>query len=201
MIITPNPFTDPVVSSEINGIGYKLHSVLSKYKGLDVPSKLQLAQIRKDIKWIFKNGLYSIGSHSLDQGCKEVGISLSPELKIALVNSCNSRSDFIATSITNTTAIAFGLMHAALSKKNAIGKKRSKSDASYEGSRIFFEQRTRAWRLKSGVLKAWYTASDPCNLCIDNEDDGRIPIDQPFASGDLFAPAHLNCECLVSLIL
>jgi hypothetical protein len=42
----------------------------------------------------------------------------------------------------------------------------------------------------------WVTAGDnPDDTCQENEDDGEIPIDQEFSSGDLSEPAHPNCEC------
>lgn len=42
----------------------------------------------------------------------------------------------------------------------------------------------------------WVTAGpDPCEICLGNEDDGEVPIDQAFSSGDLNEPAHPNDEC------
>ena len=43
---------------------------------------------------------------------------------------------------------------------------------------------------------SWVAAgSNPDEECQANEDDGEIPIDQEFSSGDLNEPAHPNCEC------
>lgn len=43
---------------------------------------------------------------------------------------------------------------------------------------------------------SWIGAGNPDDeLCQGNVDDGEIPIDQPFSSGDLSEPAHPNCEC------
>lgn len=43
---------------------------------------------------------------------------------------------------------------------------------------------------------SWVTAgSNPCEICIANEDDGEIPINQAFSSGDMSEPAHPNDEC------
>jgi len=41
----------------------------------------------------------------------------------------------------------------------------------------------------------WVVAGPGCDYCDPNEDDGEIPIDEPFSSGDLSEPAHPNCEC------
>jgi hypothetical protein len=46
---------------------------------------------------------------------------------------------------------------------------------------------------------AWETESgDPCQICLDNEDEDYIDIDEDFSSGDSAPPAHPNCECLVN---
>lgn len=45
--------------------------------------------------------------------------------------------------------------------------------------------------------KSWETESgDPCPVCIDNEAEGWIPIDQDHASGDSEPTAHPRCECV-----
>jgi hypothetical protein len=40
-------------------------------------------------------------------------------------------------------------------------------------------------------------APDPCDICIENEDAGAIPIDELFPSGDMRTPFHPNCRCAV----
>ena len=54
-----------------------------------------------------------------------------------------------------------------------------------------------ATMVENGVkTKSWVTAgSKPCEICIGNESDGEIPLDQPFSSGDMNEPAHPNDEC------
>lgn len=42
----------------------------------------------------------------------------------------------------------------------------------------------------------WVAAgSDACEICQGNVDDGEIPFDQAFSSGDSCEPGHPNCEC------
>jgi hypothetical protein len=44
--------------------------------------------------------------------------------------------------------------------------------------------------------KSWIVESDnPCIVCIENEAEGWIPIDQNFPSGDSFPTAHPLCAC------
>jgi hypothetical protein len=51
--------------------------------------------------------------------------------------------------------------------------------------------------VQNGVqTKYWVTAgSHPCEICQANEDEGSIPVDQAFSSGDMYEPAHPNDEC------
>jgi Phage Mu protein F like protein len=44
--------------------------------------------------------------------------------------------------------------------------------------------------------KAWIVSEEhTCEVCIGNEDQGKIPIDSTFSSGDDCPPAHPNCRC------
>lgn len=46
--------------------------------------------------------------------------------------------------------------------------------------------------------KQWISYSDCCDVCTDNEDDGPIPVDENFSSGDDAPPAHPNCRCTIA---
>lgn len=43
--------------------------------------------------------------------------------------------------------------------------------------------------------KSWIRSGDACEICLANMKQGRIPINLPFQSGVLFAPAHTRCRC------
>src|ERR1039458_8947354 len=45
---------------------------------------------------------------------------------------------------------------------------------------------------KYWVLGSEHGEEDECD---DNLDDGTIPLDEDFSSGDEYEPAHVNCEC------
>jgi hypothetical protein len=51
---------------------------------------------------------------------------------------------------------------------------------------------------ESGVVegKGW-SGEDPCDECQGNEEDGIIPLDDDFSSGDDGPPAHPKCKCAV----
>lgn len=46
--------------------------------------------------------------------------------------------------------------------------------------------------------KAWDPDGEACDLCLGNVDDGWIPIDDTFSSGDDAPTAHPNCDCSIS---
>ena len=46
------------------------------------------------------------------------------------------------------------------------------------------------------VEKTWMAGGrDPCDICLDNEAAGPIPLEEEFPSGDLHPAAHPQCEC------
>ncbi len=51
------------------------------------------------------------------------------------------------------------------------------------------------------VQKEWLPDAEPCEICQGNADQGPIPLDESFESGDDTTPAHPNCMCtLISFI-
>jgi len=69
--------------------------------------------------------------------------------------------------------------------------------ANNEGHMIAFRE--------SGVvqMKEWSTAEDGdvCDICTENEEQGPIPLDDVFLSGDDAAPAHPNCRCVIVAVI
>lgn len=58
------------------------------------------------------------------------------------------------------------------------------------------------WR-ESGVVrgKGWVPDAEACEICLDNEADGEIGLDEAFSSGDTEPGAHPNCECTLEAYL
>jgi hypothetical protein len=58
------------------------------------------------------------------------------------------------------------------------------------------------WKEAQGMglvlTKAWDAEDEACPICEANEDQGDIPLDEPFSSGDDTEPAHPACRCSVS---
>lgn len=55
----------------------------------------------------------------------------------------------------------------------------------------------KAFMVENGVKKKRWIPAGPstCDVCEGNADDGDIPVDDPFSSGDDRPAAHPNCEC------
>ncbi len=70
--------------------------------------------------------------------------------------------------------------------------------AEYEMSQAFY-QGVDAASAGSSLLKEWITADNPCDICIDNEDEGPIPVDEQFESGSDWPPEHVSCQCVIQL--
>jgi hypothetical protein len=61
--------------------------------------------------------------------------------------------------------------------------------------------RTLGWEFSDRqVSKIWVAEEDACEICLDNADEGPIPVDEDFPSGDYTAPAHLFCRCGVQYV-
>jgi hypothetical protein len=67
--------------------------------------------------------------------------------------------------------------------------------ATSEARRVEAENRGAKW-------KRWVTSQDDrvSDICMGNEADGVIPIEQPFSSGAQQTPGHPNCRCSVSYV-
>lgn len=78
----------------------------------------------------------------------------------------------------------------------AISEARSMAIARTETARAMGEGNYNAMTQNGVQRKKWVLAgSKPCEICQPNADDGYINIDEAFSSGDMYEPAHPNCEC------
>jgi hypothetical protein len=103
----------------------------------------------------------------------------------------NIGNEEIATNIENATA--FSAERAALVAHTEIAFVNSMASLmSYKGARD---------DLGLNIKKEWLLGENPCDICIANNDQGAIDLDDEFQSGDDAPPAHPNCECAVSPVM
>jgi SPP1 gp7 family putative phage head morphogenesis protein len=89
-----------------------------------------------------------------------------------------------------------------LQENYAFSDQRAETIARTEIAKADMQGSMIAYR-ESGVVegKEWVLSEDPCPICEENADDGVIPLDQDFSSGDDAAPAHTECTCTVSPVV
>jgi hypothetical protein len=81
----------------------------------------------------------------------------------------------------------------------ALSSARADRAARFEATKSYYEGVQKIlWGY--GVQKSWLTTSEaPCEECVEQEDEGPIPLEEPFPCG-LYAPLlHLYCECQLAL--
>lgn len=103
----------------------------------------------------------------------------------------NIGTDAIAEAIMDSTG--FSEERADLIAHTEIA--RANSMAAVEGYRGARDD------LGVNVKKEWLVSDEPCPICVDNEADGAIDLDDDFSSGDGEPPAHPNCECAISPVV
>lgn len=120
---------------------------------------------------------------------------------VELRRAATRRSVLAAKYIAKTTKKALDIE--AMSKEAAGSKKRSDGITEYEMPKMFFMGMRKGWGRITGnrmPTKTWFVNSDnPCELCQENEDEGPIPIDDAFPSGDYEPGIHINCDCVLGL--
>ena len=79
-----------------------------------------------------------------------------------------------------------------------IGAARARTIAATEMNAAFSEAALLKLDRLGIEYKRWICSPDACEeICQDNADDGPIPVDEDFSSGDDRPPAHPNCRCAV----
>jgi hypothetical protein len=151
---------------------YKRWGYIAKYDGVEF--KLTNEQY---IKYLKDRAAYLLNQSSLDSTTIDDIISTisdarlqgmtNGEVAIILKDSYDEVSQSRADMITRTeSANSLGQANYATGKENGA--------------------ETHSW-IAAG--------SHVCEICLGNVDDGEIPFNQEFSSGDLCEPSHPNCEC------
>lgn len=81
-----------------------------------------------------------------------------------------------------------------------LARARALTIAVTEYARVASGATREAYRAAGVTGKQWNTVDDDlvCAICAANEEQGPIPIDEEFESGDQNAPAHPKCRCNLS---
>lgn len=93
-----------------------------------------------------------------------------------------------------------GKLKQALTESRWYSPKRSERIARTEVSMVDSKASHRVATATGANTKHWEVSEDPnvCEICQANADQGEIPVDEPFQSGDDISPAHPGgCRCVV----
>lgn len=83
---------------------------------------------------------------------------------------------------------------------HVLSEARATAASRYEATRAYYDGVQQSFAGTPGFGKEWITTGDdPCEECLDNEDEGVIPMEEMFQSGDFAPLAHLNCACILGI--
>lgn len=107
--------------------------------------------------------------------------------------------DMLRQSITESFQEGLGVkgLKSSIENSYAFSSERAEMIARTETLAAFNASALAGYRA-SGVnmKKKWLTAPDACDeICIPNEEQGAIPLDELFVSGDDHPPGHPRCRC------
>jgi len=81
----------------------------------------------------------------------------------------------------------------------ALSAARADRAARFEASKAYYSGMHQVLNGQD-MMKSWWTTSDaPCEECLENEDEGPIPMEETFPSGDDAPLLHLSCQCVLSI--
>lgn len=155
-------------------------SAKQQYKrwGYLVKSKVEFTLTNTEYINALKNrAAYLLNQSSLDQTTVDEIINIIADSKLGGMT--NDEVRMVLKDTFDEVSDYRGEMIARTESANAIG------DANH-ATAIQNGAQTHSWVLAGGGTD---------DLCVGNVDDGEIPVNQAFSSGDLSEPAHPNCEC------
>jgi len=154
----------------------------------------------KNIQDALQDSIVYFAISAYNSGCADVNVRPIMSSLIKLRLDSEKRAKFVASHMQAWTLMNLSLQAAESKKekkKRLLGKERAKTVADNEMRVAFYSGKLKGWSQNKQAKKAWHVSSehDQDDSCDDDEEDGPIPIDEPFTSGDMNPPAHINCNC------
>lgn len=107
----------------------------------------------------------------------------------------------IRQSIATSMGLGENSDQAAARVQSIVGDyNRAQTIAATESVNAYSQGMLTAANQGGATEKEWYTAGAKDSLCLDNESQGPISINDEFDSGDDGPPAHPNCNCGMRMI-
>lgn len=203
-----DPRKDAVMAPAMRRFAGRVQGALSAYEK-ERPLKKHTDSLASKLEGILTEGLFVAAERGYDLATKAINLHRSPSEISSLKQSAKRRAVLAAKLIAKTSKKAMEgsaiELNAAITKKNVASKDRAAGIAEFEMPRMMFIGMRKGWSRVTGTRMPrhrWFPTSDNvCELCQENEDEGSIPIDEPFPSGDYESPIHIGCECIVAFYI
>jgi hypothetical protein len=200
MELKVNPKKDALIGPAMKRFSGQLQKAFKAYEKRSLDSK----GLQEKLQDILSDALELSATRGYLLACGARQIAIDTTAMHQLRIRADRRAVFAAKLITKSTKRAFAVK-AAMSKKKAVSKDRSDDIVEYEMPKIMFMGMRKGWGQVTGTrmpTKSWFITSDnPCELCQENEDEGPVPIDEPFPSGDYEPGIHPGCDCILGLYI
>jgi hypothetical protein len=148
--------------------------------------------------------LKAIAVQSYYDGCREVDASSDVMEVLRMQRQLDSHATTVTHQMRDYTFRELGIKAAASrteKKASLYGKERAEKSALFEGFKAFYDSKLLAWKRNSLAKKEWVVGNEHAvdDVCDEAEDDGIIPVSEPFSNNFMAPPAHINCSCLLWL--
>ena len=195
-----DPRKDALVGPAMQRRAVEIQRILAAYKA----KRIDLESMKEQLETALTDALVLAVARGYSLAITTTKVSRSPADEASLLRIARARAKTAAKHITKTTKKALSV-EASVSKKTVASKERAQGIVEYEVPRMMFIGMRKGWGRVTGTrmpTKRWITVNDnSCEDCQMNEDDGPIPVDDTFSSGDDEPPKHNNCECILGLYL
>lgn len=120
---------------------------------------------------------YLLNNSSIDETTRKRMINLIRDARLSMVD-LNDLADMIESEFEGISATrAFGIANTEANQAMSSAQQAFLTENGFK-------------------TKQWVGAGpNTCPYCQQNEDDGPIPLDETFSTGDLHPPGHPGCEC------
>lgn len=200
MIIKTDPRTDATASKAIVDMKSAFVKHFKELKRTTPGNEVAWKSLEVHLDMI----LHRIYLDAYYKGCKDVQLEPDTMEVLRFRRMSQSRSKQVCDWMRDSTLKELG-MHAAKSlkekKAKVFGNDRAEDAARHEVFTAYYVSTVKGWNQDKATKKESVLSDDHDHddICDDCADQGPIPIDEEFESGEQATPHHLGCECLMWL--
>ena len=166
--------------------------------GREVAAELRIAFIAALEEAGFAGGPSSAQALASAYARERAGSLLSPRGKWSLPDYTKERVKALVVE-TLDKGQSLGWLEKQLREDGAFSRARAENVALTETRTAQGQASIEAYTSLGHEGKRWSTSGGvgdgPCDVCLANEAQGAIPLDEAFQSGDMTVPAHPHCYC------